>query len=418
MNILVIGSGGREHALVWKLAQSPMAKKIYCAPGNAGIAAQAECVDIATTDIQTLIAFAKEKKIDLTIVGPEAPLALGIVDAFQKNDLKIFGPTQKAAQLESSKVYTKEFCRRYQIPQAPYQIFKEAKSAKSYVKNRCYPLVVKADGLAQGKGVVVCQTIAEADQAIEELLVAKKFGPASRQIVIEDFLQGEEVSFIAVVDGHHLLPLASAKDHKRLLDGDRGPNTGGMGAYSPSPLITSSISQKIMEQVMKPAVKGMAADGTPFVGFLYAGLMIHNGEPQLLEFNVRLGDPETQAILPRLKSDLVAILEAALEGNLNTIKPSWKTEASASLVMATKGYPEKYETGFSIQGLKEAQALEEVIIFHAGTGRNNETLVTAGGRVLGVTALGKNIRQACQRAYEAASKISWQGCYYRKDIGR
>lgn len=417
MNLLVIGSGGREHALVWKLAQSRKVKKIFCAPGNGGISTQAECVDITATDIPKLVAFAKENQIDLTVVGPEGSLAQGIVNIFKENDLKIFGPTRQAARLESSKIYTKEFCDRFEIPQAHYAIFGEAGEAKEYASQQTFPLVVKADGLAQGKGVVVCQSREGAFKAIDKMLVKKEFGQAGTKIVIEDFLKGEEASFIAMVDGENILPLASSKDHKRLLDKDRGPNTGGMGAVSPSPLVTASIYEKVMEKIVQPAVKGLREEGFPFTGFLYAGLMVAQGEPKLLEFNVRLGDPETQVILPRLKTDLVEILEAALEGRLDKIKPSWETRACASVVMASEGYPEKYESGFSIQGLKEAEALPDVLVFHAGTKLKDGKTVTTGGRVLGVCALGKDVAQASAKAYEACSKISWRGCYYRRDVG-
>lgn len=408
MNLLVIGSGGREHALVWKLAASPQVKKVYCAPGNAGIAAQAQCVDIATTDTPRLLTFAKENRIDLTVVGPEAPLAKGIVDAFKKEHLTIFGPSQKAAQLEASKIYTKEFCSRFHIPQAAYQTFTDRKEASRYVENHSYPLVVKADGLAQGKGVTVCQNKDEALQATQNL----------DKMVIEDFLTGEEASFIAIVDGNHILALASSKDHKRLLDQDLGPNTGGMGAYSPSPLITREMYEKTMETIMIPAVRGMVTEGFPFVGFLYAGLMITQNEPKLLEFNVRLGDPEAQVILPRLKTDLVTILQKALDGSLNEVELSWETRAACCVVMASQGYPGSYEQGFSIQGLNDASAMPEAIVCHAGTRLQGKQVLTSGGRVLAITALGKNVAEASKKAYEAAGKISWQGSFYRKDIGR
>ncbi|MBI4125391.1 MAG: phosphoribosylamine--glycine ligase [Deltaproteobacteria bacterium] len=408
MNLLVIGSGGREHALVWKLAASPRVKKLYCAPGNAGIARQAECADIAAADISKLLTFAKEKQIDLTIVGPEAPLAAGLVDAFKKEHLNIFGPTKEAAKLEASKIYTKEFCGRYQIPQAGYKTFTNPKEAKAYVETHDYPLVVKADGLAQGKGVAICQKKEEALAAIQKY----------DKIVIEDFLKGEEASFIAVVDGNHILPLASSKDHKRLLDGERGPNTGGMGAFSPSPLINREMYEKIMETIMIPAVRAMVTEGFPFVGFLYAGLMIAKGEPRLLEFNVRLGDPEAQAILPRLRTDLVEIFQKALDGRLNEVELSWETDAACCVVMASQGYPGTYEKGLPIQGLNEAESLPDTIVFHAGTRLQGERVVTEGGRVLGVSALGKNVAEASQKAYTAAEKISWKGSFYRKDIGR
>src|SRR3989338_2130 len=418
MNILVIGSGGREHAIVWKLAQSPSKSKLFCAPGNVGIASLAQCVAVDATNLEGLLNFAKENKIDLTIVGPEAPLAAGIVDLFKKNHLRIFGPTKEASRLEASKIYTKEFCSRHKIPQADYKIFEEPSQAKIYAKKCNYPLVVKADGLAQGKGVVICENSEEASKAIDKILVEGCFGEAGKRIVIENFLKGVETSFIAVVDGNHILPLASAKDHKRLLDNDKGPNTGGMGAYSPSPLVNATLYEKVMEKIMLPTVRGMVTEGLPFVGFLYAGLMIDRGEPYLLEFNVRLGDPEAQAILPRLQTDLVDVIEAALAGRLNEVTLSWDNRPSVCIVMASQGYPEKYETGFPIMGLEEATKLPDVTIVHSGTKMKEGQVVTAGGRVLGVTALGKDLPTALKCAYEAASKISWEGCFYRKDIGK
>lgn len=418
MNILVIGSGGREHAIVWKLSQSPKKPKLFCAPGNAGISGLTQCVDVPTTDLEALLKFAKDQKIDLTIVGPEAPLAAGIVDLFKKNHLKIFGPTREASLLEASKVYTKEFCKRYKIPQASFKVFEDAAAAKDSLKSRKYPVVVKADGLAQGKGVIICHNEQEAVTTIDKILVESCFGEAGKRIVLEDFLKGEEASFIAMVDGNHVLPLSSAKDHKRLLDNDKGPNTGGMGAYSPSPIINPSVYEKVMEKIMLPAVRGMVTEGFPFVGFLYAGLMVCDKEPNLLEFNVRLGDPEAQAILPRLKTDLITIVEAALEGRLNETRLSWETKTAACIVMISQGYPEKYETGLPIQGLKDIPNKADLIVFHAGTKWKEDQIVTAGGRVLGVTALGKSLPQALSYAYEAASKISWRGCYYRRDIGK
>lgn len=408
MNLLLIGSGGREHALVWKLAASPKVKKLFCAPGNAGIAQQSECVDISAADINKLAAFVKENRIDWTVVGPEAPLAEGIVDAFKKEHLPIFGPTRSAAQLESSKIYTKEFCARHHIPQAGFRAFTNTQEALAYANTHRYPLVVKADGLEQGKGVSICHTEEEAKEAIQKY----------PKIVIEDFLQGEEASFIAIVDGNHILPLASSKDHKRLLDNDEGPNTGGMGAFSPHPAVTRGVYEKIMETIMLPAVRGMVTEGFPFVGFLYAGLMIVQGEPKLLEFNVRLGDPEAQAILMRLKTDLTEVLPMAMEGRLNEVSLSWETRSACCVVMASQGYPGPYEKGLPIQGLKEVQALPDTVVFHAGTRQKGEKIVTNGGRVLGVTALGKDVAEAGQKAYETAAKISWKGCYYRKDIGR
>lgn len=417
MKILVIGSGGREHALVWKLSQSPQKPKIFCAPGNAGIASLAECVAIPATDIQALLQFVKTQNIGLTIVGPEVPLAAGIVDLFKEEELSIFGPTKSAAQLESSKIFTKEFCKRHKIPQAPFAVFTDSQAAKEYLNDSDSPVVVKADGLAQGKGVVICDTREEAEVAIDKMLVGKQFGEASLSIVIEKFLVGDEVSFLAIVDGEHILPLASAKDHKRLLDRDQGPNTGGMGAYSPAPLATPALYEKVMERIMMPTVKGMADEGNPFVGILYAGLMISNGEPQLLEFNVRFGDPETQVILPRLRTDLVQLIQETLNGNLRHLRLSWETKVSVCIVMASEGYPEKYATGYPIEGLQKASATAETFVFHAGTKLNEGHIVTAGGRVLCVTALGDDLHSAAGLAYGVSGQITWPGCYYRRDIG-
>lgn len=418
MNILVIGSGGREHALCWKLAKSEKSPKVFCAPGNAGIAQKAECVDISPGNLDRLLKFAREKRIDLTVVGPETPLAAGIVDLFQGNDLKIFGPTKSAARLESSKIFTKEFCTRHSIPTGTYQIFDDAAKVKDSVKNGKFPVVIKADGLAAGKGVSICQTKEEAFQAIDKMLVERVFGESGNRIVVEEFLKGREVSFMAFVDGENILPLSSAKDHKRLLEGDEGPNTGGMGAYSPAPNITQTLYDKVMDRIMKPTVKGMREEETPFVGVLYAGLMIDEGEPKLLEFNVRLGDPEAQVVLPRLKTDFVELIEMSLEGGLEDVLLSWETRPSACIVMASRGYPAKYETGFTIQGLQEGAKLTDVVIFHAGTKLKNGEVVTAGGRVLGVTALGEDMPRALDKAYEAADKISWEGSFYRRDIGK
>ncbi|OGQ47163.1 MAG: phosphoribosylamine--glycine ligase [Deltaproteobacteria bacterium RIFCSPLOWO2_02_FULL_46_8] len=417
MKILVIGSGGREHALVWKLSQSPKKPKIFCAPGNAGIASLAECVAIFATDIQALLQFAKTQNINLTVVGPEVPLAGGIVDLFKAERLSIFGPTKSAAQLESSKIFTKEFCKRHEIPQAPFAVFTDSQAAKEYLNDSDFPVVIKADGLAQGKGVVICDSREEAETTIDKMLVEKKFGEASRSIVIEDFLVGDEVSFLAIVDGEHILPLASAKDHKRLLDRDQGPNTGGMGAYSPAPLATPALYEKVMERIMIPTVKGMADEGNPFVGILYAGLMISNGEPQLLEFNVRFGDPEAQVILPRLRTDLVHLIQETLNGNLRHLRLSWEPRVSVCVVMASEGYPEKYATGYPIEGLQKASVATETFVFHAGTQLNEGHVVTAGGRVLCVTALGDDLHSAAELAYGVVSQITWPGCYYRKDIG-
>ncbi|MDO8527736.1 MAG: phosphoribosylamine--glycine ligase [Deltaproteobacteria bacterium] len=418
MNILVIGSGGREHAFVWSLSRSKQNPKIFCAPGNPGIAALAECIDIQPSDGEALVRFAKEKSIDITLVGPEMPLAEGLVDLFKVNHLPIFGPTKAAALLESSKIHSKEFCDRHHIPQANYKIFDNALEAKESLSRKSYPLVIKANGLAFGKGVSICQNEAEAILAIDKMLVEKCFGEAGCRIVIEEFLKGEEASFIAVVDGKHVLPLSSARDYKRLLNGDKGPNTGGMGSISPATIIHGDLYEKVMERIMIPAVRGMAAEGAPFVGFLYAGLMIENGDPHLLEFNVRMGDPEAQVILPRLKTDLVSIIEAALAGRLGDMLLSWETKISACVVMASGGYPEEYETGFPIQGLEELSDISGVLAFHSGTKKNGTHILTAGGRVLGITGLGNDLQAALDCAYEAVSKISWEGCQYRTDIGR
>ncbi len=410
MKVLVVGGGGREAALVWKLSQSSDVHEIFCAPGNAGIAQVATCVSLDVSAVSEILSFAKKNKIDLTIVGPEASLALGIVDAFKKAGLSIFGPTQKAARLESSKAFAKEFCERYKIPQAPFSVFDRASDAKDSLKNTTYPLVIKADGLKQGKGVYVCQNFAEALEAISVL--------ANEKIVVEEFLKGEEASFLVFCDGNHLLPLASSQDHKRIGEGDTGPNTGGMGAYSPAPVVTKSVYEKIMEKIMLPAVRGMVTEGCPFVGILYAGLMIHHGEPRLLEFNVRFGDPEAQALLARLKSDLVEVMEHTVHGTLNQVSLHWDPRPSVCVVMASGGYPGAYEKGTVISGLDRAAEMDDVIVFHAGTKIQEKEIVTDGGRVLGVTALGKNYEEACQRAYEAVSCIHWEGAYYRKDIGK
>src|SRR3989338_5188773 len=418
MKVLVIGSGGREHALVWKLAQSPKIKKIYCAPGNAGIADLATCVDIAADNIEKLVNFAAEKRVDLTIVGPERPLVLGIVDEFQKRGLHIFGPTKLAAQLEASKVFTKRFCQKYAIPTARAEIFTDLKSALHSLSKIDGPCVVKADGLASGKGVIVCETKEEAQDAVELMMKQKVFGDAGTTVMIEEKLDGEEASFIAIADGTHVLPLASSQDHKRLLDHDRGPNTGGMGAYSPAPIVTPSVHRKVMEQIMLPTLRGMAMAGTPFTGILYAGLMIAQGEPKLLEFNVRFGDPEAQPLLMRLKNDVIDVIQAAMLRRLDRFELEWDARPAVCIVMAAKDYPEKGDRGNVITGLENVASLPDVTVFHAGTAEVDGRIVTNGGRVLGVTALGSNMQVALQKSYEAVSGIHWNGCQYRKDIGQ
>ncbi|MDY4384923.1 phosphoribosylamine--glycine ligase [Pectobacterium aroidearum] len=419
MNILVIGNGGREHALAWKAAQSPLAKRVYVAPGNAGTALEAALtnVDIAATDVPALVAFAQENHIDLTIVGPETPLVIGVVDAFQSAGLKIFGPSQAAAQLEGSKAFTKDFLARHNIPTAEYQNFTEVEPALAYVRRKGAPIVIKADGLAAGKGVIVAMTLQEAENAIQDMLAGNAFGDAGHRIVVEEFLDGEEASFIVMVDGKNVLPMATSQDHKRVGDKDTGPNTGGMGAYSPAPVVTDEIHQRVMDQVIWPTVNGMAAEGNTYVGFLYAGLMISaDGQPKVIEFNCRFGDPETQPIMLRLRSDLVELCLAACDGTLDQKDSVWDERPSLGVVLAAGGYPADYNTGDVISGLPRQDA-EDGKVFHAGTKLNGINVVTNGGRVLCVTALGNTVAEAQQRAYEIAAGIQWQGVFCRKDIG-
>jgi len=427
MNILVIGGGGREHALAWKIAQSSRVAKVFVAPGNAGTARERELSNVALTSIPDLVAFAQRERIGVTVVGPEAPLAEGVVDAFRRAGLKIFGPTQAAAQLESSKDFAKAFMVRHGIPTAEYKSFTDAAEAHAYVDHRGAPIVVKADGLAAGKGVVVAMNAGEAHAAIGAMLVDGPPAPhqhgapamrneAPARIVIEAFLTGEEASFIVMADGSHILPLASSQDHKRLLDGDAGPNTGGMGAYSPAPVVTPAVHARIMREIIVPTVDGMAADGIPYSGFLYAGVMIDNeGNPRTLEFNCRLGDPETQPIMMRLKTDLVELLEHAVEGTLDRIDADWDRRAALGVVLAAAGYPDAPRKGAAISGLEAAR--DDCKVFHAATAQDGERIVTAGGRVLCVTALGETLRQAQRTAYAAVSGIHFDGMQYRGDIG-
>jgi len=420
MNILVIGGGGREHALAWKIAQSPRVARVYVAPGNAGTARDDALVNVPITDIGELVAFARKSEIALTVVGPEAPLAAGIVDAFREADLAIFGPTRAAAQLESSKDFAKAFMQRHGLPTAGYRTFTDAQEAHAYVAQRGAPIVIKADGLAAGKGVVVAQTKAEADAAVDAMLVDNAMGAAGARVVIEDFLEGEEASFIVMVDGRHVLPLASSQDHKRLQDGDRGPNTGGMGAYSPAPIVTPALHARIMREIIMPAVNGMAADGTPYTGFLYAGVMIDGaGHPKVLEFNCRMGDPETQPIMTRLKSDLVDLVQHAVDGTLDTIEAEWDRRVALGVVLAAAGYPDAPRKGAAIGGLDRVngEAHPDVYVFHAGTAPQDGRVVVSGGRVLCVTALGDSVRQAQRAAYAAVSAIHFDGMQYRTDIG-
>ncbi len=417
MKVLVVGSGGREHALVWKINQSPKVKKIFCAPGNAGISRMAECVDISAVDIEALLRFAQKEKIDLTVVGPESSLVEGIVDVFEDNGFAIFGPRKKSALLEGSKVFSKEFLKKYNIPSASFKVFSEKKKAKKYLEKCGTPIVVKADGLAAGKGVIVAHNLNEAKKAVDLIMTEKAFGEAGNKIVIEECLQGEEASFIAFTDGKTVLPLPTSQDHKAIFENDKGPNTGGMGAYSPAPVVTDEIASFVMEKIMLPTVRGLAAEGRPYKGMLYAGLMIDGDKINVLEFNCRFGDPEAQPLLIRLKNDIIDIFEATIAGRLDSIKMKIDPSPSVCVVMASGGYPGSYEKGKVIKGLLNASKVPDVVVFHAGTAIKNSRTVTAGGRVLGVTATGKDLKRAIDRAYSAVDKIQWTGCCFRRDIG-
>jgi phosphoribosylamine---glycine ligase len=416
MNILILGSGGREHALAWKIAASPLTEKLYCAPGNAGIAQQAECVALEAGDHKAVIAFAKEKRIDLVVVGPEAPLCAGIVDDLAAAGIKAFGPNKWAARLEGSKGFTKDLCRANGIPTADYKRFKQAGPAKNYVRAKGAPIVVKADGLAAGKGVVVAGSVAEAEAAIE-MMFGGSLGAPAWEIVIEDCLVGEEASFFALCDGDTALPLASAQDHKRVGDRDTGPNTGGMGAYSPAPVMTPEMSARVMDEIIKPTVRALKAMGAPYKGALFAGLMITKDGPQLIEYNVRFGDPECQVLMLRLTSDLVPALLAAHDGQLQNFDLRWSNEAALTVVMAAKGYPGNYKKGSAIDGLETAAKLDGVEIFHAGTRAEDGRILANGGRVLNVCASGRTVREAQSRAYAAVELIRWPDGFCRRDIG-
>jgi phosphoribosylamine--glycine ligase len=418
MRLLLVGSGGREHALAWALAASPLCDALYCAPGNAGIAEQAECVPIPADDLEGVVDFARRQRVDLVVVGPEAPLCAGLVDRLAAAGIRVFGPTAAAARLEGSKRFAKDLCTRFTIPTAAYGTFANAVAAKSYVRQQGAPIVVKADGLAGGKGVTIARTLAEAEAAIDEALGAGRFGPAGATLVIEEFLDGEEASFFALVDGRHALPLVSAQDHKPVGEGDSGPNTGGMGAYSPAPIVTEAMAGRIMDEIIEPTVAGMAAMGCPYKGVLYAGLMIGPEGPKLLEYNVRFGDPECQVLVVRLMSDLLPALIAAIDGELGHFHLRWLDEAALTVVMAANGYPGAYETGSEIRGLAAAAAVEGVTVFHAGTARAGDgRLLATGGRVLNVTANGPTIAEAQRRAYAAVDHIDWPGGFCRRDIG-
>jgi phosphoribosylamine--glycine ligase len=416
MKLLVIGSGGREHALAWKLAQSRRVQKVYVAPGNAGTATEEGLENVEITEVEELVAFAKKNDVHLTVVGPEAPLSAGVVDAFQAARLKIFGPTKAAAQLEASKDFAKSFMVRHKLPTALHRTFTDATEAKAFVTKRGAPIVVKADGLAAGKGVVVATSVQEANDAIDAMLTQNKFGAAGARVVVEEFLDGEEASFIVMCDGTHVLTLATSQDHKRLEDGDHGPNTGGMGAYSPAPVVTPKIHARVMREIIQPAVAGMAKDGVPYTGFLYAGLMIDKaGNPRTLEFNCRMGDPETQPIILRLKSDLLDLVEHAVRGKLDEVEAAWDRRAALGVVLAAHGYPDEPRKGDRIEGLPKPT--EDCRVFHAGTKLEGKAPVTNGGRVLCVTALGHSVASARTRAYEAIEGIRFDGMQYRKDIG-
>jgi phosphoribosylamine--glycine ligase len=416
MNILILGSGGREHALAWKMAASPLADKLYCAPGNAGIAQEAECVALDIADHKAVIAFCKQAKIDFVVVGPEGPLCAGIVDDLEAAGIKTFGPGKWAARLEGSKGFTKDLCKANNIPTAAYERFKGADAAKAYVRKKGAPIVVKADGLAAGKGVVVAETVAEAEAAID-MMFSGGLGERAWEIVIEDCLVGEEASFFALCDGDTGIAFASAQDHKRAFDGDKGPNTGGMGAFSPAPIMTAEMNKRVMDEIITPTVRAMKAMGAPFKGVLFAGLMITKDGPQLIEYNVRFGDPECQVMMLRLMSDLVPALIAARDGQLKNFDLRWYGDAALTVVMATKGYPGPYDKGSVIEGLDAAAQVEGAQIFHAGTKAENGKIVANGGRVLNVCALGKTVAEAQQRAYSAIDKIIWPGGFCRRDIG-
>lgn len=416
MKVLVVGGGGREHSLVWKLQQSPKVTKIYCAPGNAGISELAECIDIQADNIEALLDFVKYEWIDLTVVGPEVPLAAGIVDAFIKEERRIFGPDSTGAQLEGSKQFAKDFMQKYGIPTAEYRAFSSYQPAEEYIRLKGAPIVLKADGLAAGKGVIIAQTVDEAVKALKLIMKDKAFGDAGSRVVIEQCLKGEEASFMIVTDGKTVVPLATSQDHKRIFDGDKGPNTGGMGAYSPAPVVNESLRAEIMDSIIAPVMKGLTKERINFRGVIYVGVMVCEGKPYVLEFNVRFGDPEAQPILMRLESDLFELLKATAEGRLADVKVTWKEDAAVCVVLSSRGYPGSYDKGDVITGLDEFKGRDDVVIFHAGTKLKGHNIVTSGGRVLGVTALGNDIVTAKRNAYKAIDKISYNGMHYRKDI--
>ena len=417
MKVLVVGSGGREHCLTWKLAQSLKLEKIYCAPGNGGTAKIAENLNIEASDILNLVKFAKSNEIDLTVVGPEAPLVEGIVDTFEREGLKVFGPSKELANLEGSKIFAKKMMKKYGVPTADFKVFTEADLAKEYLKETGAPIVVKADGLAAGKGVIVASTLEEAEEAVDLMLVDKVFGEAGEQIIIEDCLKGEEASILVFTDGQTILPMVSSQDHKRALDDDKGPNTGGMGAYAPAPLVDDELFKRIEKEICEPLIHGLAKDGKKYKGILYVGLMIDKGNPQVLEFNVRFGDPETQVVLPKLKNDLVDIMVKTADENLNDQKLEWDERCCISVVLASGGYPGKYEKGKVITGLDSLDDAKDIYVFHAGTKLQGDKCLTSGGRVLNIVGLADSLPQAQEKVYSAIEKVNFEGMHYRKDIG-
>ena len=417
MRVLVIGSGGREHALVWKIKQSPKVEKIFCAPGNAGTSEFADNIPIAADDIEGLLQFAMKKEIGLTVVGPEQPLVMGIVDRFEVKGLRIFGPSASAAELEGSKSFSKDIMQKYGLPTAEYKIFTSAESATKYIQAKNCPLVVKADGLAAGKGVLLCRSSREALVAVDTIMRQRLFGEAGDQIVVEEFLEGQEISVVAFSDGQSVLLMDSAQDHKAVYDGDIGPNTGGMGAYSPAPVFTELMRQKVRDKIMLPMVRAMQQEGRTYKGILYAGLMLTKTGPQILEFNARFGDPETQPLMVRMETDIIPLFEACIDGTLGQCQVNWKNKSSVCVVMTAEGYPGTYQKGEIISGLQNANSTPEVVVFHAGTKEQDGKVLTNGGRVLGVTATGANTESAIQKAYDAVGKVNWRGVHYRKDIG-
>jgi len=418
MKVLVVGGGGREHALVWKIAQSPLVTKVFCAPGNPGIGQLAQNVPIRVDELDKLLEFARHEGIGLTVVGPEQPLSLGIVDLFEEQGLKVFGPRKNAAVIEASKAFSKDLMQKYGVPTAAYGVFTDVAEAEAFIDRTGAPIVVKADGLAAGKGVIIAQTRQEAVTAVRDMLSGNAFGSAGARVVIEEFLTGEEASFLAITDGANIIPLASAQDHKAIFDGDKGPNTGGMGAYSPAPVVTPAVHEMAMAEVLRRTVDGMAAEGRPYRGVLYAGLMIEGGRVKTLEFNARFGDPECQPLLMRMKSDIVPILMAVAEGDLAGCAIEWHDKAAVCVVMASEGYPGDCRTGDAISGLDKAAELDDLFVFHAGTAAKEGQCVTSGGRVLGVTALGATVQQAIEKAYLGVGRITWPGAQYRTDIGK